>query len=56
LIIVYGAGALFNVLANLIFIPQFGYLAASVITVVSEALITLLLWLAIMKARRSKNV
>ncbi|OGD95974.1 hypothetical protein A3B52_02955 [Candidatus Curtissbacteria bacterium RIFCSPLOWO2_01_FULL_41_28] len=56
LIIVYGAGALFNVLANLIFIPQFGYLAASVVTVVSEALITLLLWLAIMKARRSKNV
>ena len=54
LIIVYGAGALFNVLANLVFIPQFGYLAASVITVVSEGLITVLLWLAIIMARKEK--
>jgi len=45
LIIVYGVGAVFNVIANLIFIPRFGYLAASVITVISEGLITLLLFL-----------
>ena len=47
LIIVYGIGAAVNLIANLIFIPHFGYLAASIITVVSEGLITLLLFLAI---------
>lgn len=47
LTVVYAAGAVFNILANLIFIPTYGYIAASVITVISEALITLLLFLAI---------
>lgn len=49
LTIIYAAGALFNVVANLIFIPAYGYIAASVITVVSEALIMLCLFLAIKK-------
>jgi len=47
LIAVYGAGAVFNIIANVIFIPKYSYLAASVITVISEGLITLLLFLAI---------
>ena len=40
---IYAAGALFNIVANLIFIPQYGYLAAATITVISEGLIMLLL-------------
>lgn len=47
LTIIYAAGAIFNVVANLIFIPVYGYLAAAVTTVVSEGLITLLLVIAI---------
>lgn len=47
LTVIYAAGALFNLIANLMFIPQYGYIAASIITVVSEGLITLLLILAI---------
>ena len=47
LIYIYGTGAAVNLIANLVFIPLFGYLAASIITVVSEGLITLLLFLAI---------
>lgn len=47
LTVIYAAGAVFNVVANLIFIPSYGYIAASAITVISEALITLLLFLAI---------
>jgi len=46
---IYGFGALFNLALNLIFIPSFGYLAAAVITVVSEALILLLLVLVSVK-------
>ncbi|MDP2632775.1 MAG: flippase, partial [Candidatus Curtissbacteria bacterium] len=42
LTVIYAAGAIINIVANLIFIPSYGYIAASVITVVSEALITLL--------------
>ncbi len=47
LITIYAIGAVFNVLANLIFIPKYGFLAASTITVVSEALITTLLIIAL---------
>lgn len=47
LIYIYGAGAVINLIANLIFIPIYGYLAAATITVVSEAIIMLLLFLAI---------
>jgi len=51
LTLIYAVGAVFNIIANLIFIPTYGYIAASIITVISEALITLLLVIAI----RSKN-
>jgi O-antigen/teichoic acid export membrane protein len=47
LITIYAVGAIFNVLANLVFIPKYGFLAASTITVVSEALITTLLIIAL---------
>ncbi|MBI2598804.1 flippase [Candidatus Curtissbacteria bacterium] len=46
LILIYGAGALFNLIANLIFIPRYGYMAASAITVISEALVLALLAIA----------
>lgn len=36
LLIVYGLGLMVNIVANLIFIPQYGYLAASWITGISE--------------------
>ncbi len=47
LTIVYALGAAFNLIANLVFIPKFGFMAASVVTVVSEILITILLTVAI---------
>lgn len=50
LTIIYAFGALFNIIANLIFIPQGGYIAASIITVVSEGLITLLLAIAVVNS------
>ena len=43
LIYVYAAGAIFNLTVNLIFIPIFGYRAAAITTVISEAFIMLLL-------------
>ncbi len=43
LIYVYAAGAIFNLTVNLIFIPIFGYRAAAITTVISEAFILLLL-------------
>lgn len=49
LTLIYATGAAFNIIANLIFIPIYGYIAAAIITVVSEALITLALFLAIKK-------
>ncbi|MBI3342035.1 flippase [Candidatus Curtissbacteria bacterium] len=43
LVIIYGSGAIFNLLSNLILIPTYGYLAAALVTVVSEAFILVLL-------------
>jgi ribosomal protein L31 len=43
LLYVYAIGAIFNVGANIILIPTYGYLAAATISVVSEALILLML-------------
>lgn len=46
LTLIYAVGAVFNLGANLVFIPTKGYIAASIVTVVSEALIMILLiWL-----------
>ncbi len=39
LLFIYGFAALFNLVANLVFVPQFGYNAAAVITIASEFLI-----------------
>lgn len=50
LTIIYAFGALFNLIANLIFIPQGGYIAASIITVVSEGLIALLLAITVVNS------
>lgn len=48
MVTVYSVGLIFNILANLIFIPQYSYLAASWITGISEYLIlgvqVLILW------------
>lgn len=43
LIVIYGIGAVFNIICNLTLIPTYGYLAAAVVTIASEALILLLL-------------
>ncbi len=56
LIPIYGAGALFNLVANLIFIPQHGYMAATIITVLSEALVLILLAAAYRYFANAKNV
>ena len=55
LVLVYGAGALFNLIANLIFIPKFGYIAAAVTTVVSEAFILFLLIVIVLAASKLKT-
>ncbi|MCR4324694.1 MAG: flippase [Candidatus Curtissbacteria bacterium] len=47
LIAVYALGAVFNVAANLIFIPKYGFIAASTVTVISEALVLALSLLAL---------
>ncbi len=55
LIPIYGAGMVFNLTANLIFIPQYGYMAAAVITVISEALVLALLAIAYLAFSKNKN-
>lgn len=50
LVLVYGAGFVFNLIANLIFIPRFGYMAAAVNTIISEAVILFLLTVAVKSA------
>ncbi len=47
LIAIYGLGAIFNITSNLIFIPKYGFLAAAITTVASEALVLLLLALVL---------
>lgn len=44
LIFIYGGGLVVNVVLNLIFIPQFGILAAAIITGVTEAVVLILLF------------
>lgn len=56
LIYIYSAGALFNLIANLIFIPTYGYIAASYITVISEILVTILLALSLKATARHLRV
>ena len=47
---VYAVSATFNIIANFIFIPQYSFYAASVITVISELIVLVLL---IFTARKS---
>lgn len=54
LVIIYGTGFVFNLIANLIFIPKFGYIAAATTTVVSEAFILLLLAVFVLKVAKLK--
>jgi O-antigen/teichoic acid export membrane protein len=42
LLFIYGFAAAFNLVANLIFVPRFGYNAAALITIVTEAVIFLM--------------
>lgn len=56
LTVIYATGAIFNLIANLIFIPKNGYIAASIITVLSEALIVLLLAFAVVNAKKGLKV
>lgn len=51
LIYIYGFGAVFNLVANLLFIPTYGYVAAATTTIISEALVTVLLFWRIIKFR-----
>ena len=55
LVLVYGPGFIFNLIANLIFIPKFGYIAAAVNTVISEAFILLLLTVIVLGASKLKS-
>jgi O-antigen/teichoic acid export membrane protein len=41
LVYIYGAGALFNLVANLIFIPKYSYLGAATTTLMTEFFVTL---------------
>lgn len=47
LIPIYLIGAIFNISLNLVFIPQYGYIAASAITGISEALVLIMSALAL---------
>jgi len=55
LVLVYGAGFIFNLAANLIFIPKFGYIAAAANTVISEAFILLLLAVIVLTVPKLKT-
>ncbi|MDE2025299.1 MAG: oligosaccharide flippase family protein [Patescibacteria group bacterium] len=44
LALVYFLLTIFNVIANLVFIPQFSYIAASIITDIGEVLVLVVLW------------
>ena len=50
MVFIYGFAAAFNLVANLVAVPQFGYNAAAVITIISELIIFILsagvLWMA----------
>ncbi len=50
LLYIYAAGAIFNLITNLIFIPVYGYMAAAVTTVVSEALVMFLLFIVVKRS------
>lgn len=56
LIYIYLSGAVFNLIANLALIPQYGYLAAAVVTVASEAFIFALLTAVYIKSYKQHTI
>ncbi|MBU4381375.1 polysaccharide biosynthesis C-terminal domain-containing protein, partial [Patescibacteria group bacterium] len=40
----YGLGLIFNVVANLILIPQYGYMACAYITILTEFIVLILVY------------
>lgn len=55
LVWVYGGSFLLNLLANLLFVPIYGYLASGWITVVGEVLVLGMLLLVLLKLRQKNN-
>jgi O-antigen/teichoic acid export membrane protein len=51
LMIVYLLSTILNIVLNIIFIPQYSYVACAIITLVSEALVFLFLLIPLLKAR-----
>ena len=47
LVYIYGGSMVFNIALNMVFIPQYGYMAAAWITVASEALVLLVSGIAV---------
>lgn len=56
LIYIYACGAVFNLVANLYFIPIYGFIAASIITVISEMIVTVLLILSLRREQFSAHL
>lgn len=56
LVLIYAAGALLNIVLNLIFIPKFDFLAAAVTTVFSEVLILVAVSLVLINFLRKQNI
>lgn len=48
---IYGVGALFNIITNLLFIPRYGYLAAAWTTVATELIVTVWMFALIARSR-----
>lgn len=55
LIPIYLSGAIFNLIANLMYIPKYGYMAAAVVTILSEAFVTALLAVVVIKESRQRT-
>lgn len=55
LVPMYGFSMLLNIVLNLIFIPQYGYLAAAIITMVSEAIVVGLLLVPSIQILKQKS-
>lgn len=53
MVVIYGVGLLFNFLANLLFIPQYSYIAAAMVTGISEYLILILQIVVIYRLSRA---
>jgi len=56
LLFIYGFAAIFNLVANLVFVPQFGYNVAAVITILSELMILVLSVGVLMLYMKTKKI